>query len=232
LCFIFLCRKVSHVWTKSHTMIWITAHLSTLIQFKDELLPSELLVTLCILDNWYFPGYWTTILSLFSTKSLKHVYCIPASFLCEKKLKYPSFARVFLKMNRPEIMKLLFISRLFNELLLNACSYVYIRLIFYKSGVRFPIGAGNFSLPHRTQTALMPTQPPIRWIPCTVSLGVKPPGVKLTTPLHIVPRSRMRGAIYPLPNTSSWRGTQLRKHRHNFTLSYRTCIFNKLHKQC
>jgi hypothetical protein len=33
--------------------------------------------------------------------------------------------------------------------------------------------------------------------------------VKLTTHLHLVPRSRMRGAIPPLPYTSSWRGAKL-----------------------
>jgi hypothetical protein len=32
----------------------------------------------------------------------------------------------------------------------------------------------------------------------------------------LVPRLRMRGAIPPLPNTSSWRGAWL-KHRDNFT---------------
>jgi hypothetical protein len=41
--------------------------------------------------------------------------------------------------------------------------------------------------------------------------------VKLTSDLHLVPRSRIRGAIPPLPNTPSWRGAQL-KHRDNFTL--------------
>jgi len=30
-------------------------------------------------------------------------------------------------------------------------------------------------------------------------------------------RSRMRGDITPLPNTPSWRGAQLKKHRDNFT---------------
>jgi hypothetical protein len=33
---------------------------------------------------------------------------------------------------------------------------------------------------------------------------------------HLVPMSRMSGAIPPLPNTPSWRGVQL-KHRDNFT---------------
>jgi hypothetical protein len=31
------------------------------------------------------------------------------------------------------------------------------------------------------------------------------------THLHVVPRSRMRGAIPPLPNTPSWRGAQLQR---------------------
>jgi hypothetical protein len=33
--------------------------------------------------------------------------------------------------------------------------------------------------------------------------------VKLTTHLNLVPRSRMRGATSPLPNTPSWCGAQL-----------------------
>jgi hypothetical protein len=41
-------------------------------------------------------------------------------------------------------------------------------------------------------------------------------GVKLTNHLHLVPRSRMHGAIPPFPNTPSWCGAQL-KHRDNFT---------------
>jgi hypothetical protein len=35
-------------------------------------------------------------------------------------------------------------------------------------------------------------------------------GLKLTTHLHLLPRSRMREAIPPLPNTPSWRGVQLK----------------------
>jgi hypothetical protein len=44
-------------------------------------------------------------------------------------------------------------------------------------------------------------------------------GVKLTTHLHLVPKSRMRGSIPPLPTTPSWRGAQL-KNRDNLTLIY------------
>jgi hypothetical protein len=43
--------------------------------------------------------------------------------------------------------------------------------------------------------------------------------MKLTTHLHLVPRSRMLGTILPLPNTPSWRGAKL-KHRDNFTFTF------------
>jgi hypothetical protein len=38
------------------------------------------------------------------------------------------------------------------------------------------------------RTALGPTQPPIRWVPGALSLGVKRPSVKLTIHFHLVPR--------------------------------------------
>jgi len=43
--------------------------------------------------------------------------------------------------------------------------------------------------------------------------------VKLTTHLHPGFRSRVHGAITPLPNTHSWCGAQL-KHRGNFTFTF------------
>jgi hypothetical protein len=43
------------------------------------------------------------------------------------------------------------------------------------SRVRFPAGAGNFSLHHRVYR-LRPTQPSIQWVPGALSLGVKKPG--------------------------------------------------------
>jgi hypothetical protein len=39
--------------------------------------------------------------------------------------------------------------------------------------VRVPSGVGNFSLHHRIQTGSGTTQPPIQWVPGTLSLGVK-----------------------------------------------------------
>jgi hypothetical protein len=44
------------------------------------------------------------------------------------------------------------------------------------SRVRFPARAGNFSLHHRVQKSLGPTQPRIQWVPGALSLWVKRPG--------------------------------------------------------
>jgi hypothetical protein len=44
------------------------------------------------------------------------------------------------------------------------------------SRVRFPAGAGNFSLHYLSRTALGPTLPPIQWVPGALFLGVKRPG--------------------------------------------------------
>jgi hypothetical protein len=45
-------------------------------------------------------------------------------------------------------------------------------------------------------------------------------GVKLTTHLQLVPRSRKCGSIHPFPHTPSWRSAYLVKHRDNVTLLY------------
>jgi len=44
--------------------------------------------------------------------------------------------------------------------------------------------------------------------------------MKLTTHLRLVPRSRIRGAIPPLPNTPSWPGAQLKAQGLNLPLPY------------
>jgi hypothetical protein len=60
------------------------------------------------------------------------------------------------------------------------------------SGVRFPTGAGNFSLHHRVQNGSGPTQPPIQWVSAVLYRGLK-----LTTHLHLVPRLGMHRAVPP-----------------------------------
>jgi hypothetical protein len=80
-------------------------------------------------------------------------------------------------------------------------------------------GAGNFSLHHRVQTGsgAHPTS-----YPRAISRGIKRLGREADHTLRLVLRSRKRGAISPLPNTSSWRGAQL-KHRDNFTFTCSSC---------
>jgi hypothetical protein len=77
--------------------------------------------------------------------------------------------------------------------------------------VRFPEGAGNFSL-HRVQNGSGPTQPPIQCVPGALSLRAKRPGreadnsppssaeVKECVELHL-----------HSPNMPEWRGAQLKK---------------------
>jgi hypothetical protein len=62
-----------------------------------------------------------------------------------------------------------------------------------------------FFFNHRVQTGSGAHQPPIQWVPVLFPWGLGGRGVKLTTHLHLVPRSKIREAIPPLPNTPSWR---------------------------
>jgi hypothetical protein len=75
------------------------------------------------------------------------------------------------------------------------------------SRVRFTAGAGNFSLHHRVQNGSGAH-------PASYPMGTR--GVKLTTHLHLVPRSRMCGAIPPLPQYA-FMASCLVKHR-DFTV--------------
>jgi hypothetical protein len=81
-------------------------------------------------------------------------------------------------------------------------------------------GVKNVHFPMSSRTALWPTQP-IQWVPGTLSSGVKRPG-RQADHLQLVPRSRKRGSIYPLPYLPSWRSAYLVKYRNNitFTLLY------------
>jgi hypothetical protein len=71
------------------------------------------------------------------------------------------------------------------------------------SWVRFPAGMGIFLFSTASRPVLESTQPPIRWVPGTLSPGVKRPG---------------RETIPPAPYVfMEW---CLDKHKDNLTLSY------------
>jgi hypothetical protein len=85
-------------------------------------------------------------------------------------------------------------------------------------GVRVPVTSKLFSSP----------RPPDRlWGPSSLLYnacrGQYPRrqsgrGLKFTTHLQVVSRSRKCGSIHPLPHTPSWCSVQLVKHRDNFTV--------------
>jgi hypothetical protein len=83
--------------------------------------------------------------------------------------------------------------------------------------VRFPAGLGIFLFTTASRPALGPTQPPIQWVPGTLSLGVKRRGSEAD---HSPPSSAEVRECVELylhsPNTLSYRGAQS-KHRDNFT---------------
>jgi hypothetical protein len=57
-------------------------------------------------------------------------------------------------------------------------------------GFDFRRGPGIFLFTTASRRDLGPTQPPVQQVPGALSLGVKRRGVKLTTHLHLVPRSK------------------------------------------
>jgi hypothetical protein len=70
-------------------------------------------------------------------------------------------------------------------------------------------GTGTISPHRRVQTGSGAQPASYLMCPEVFPLGIKRPGVKLTTHFHLVPRLRMRGATSPCPHTSSWSSVQL-----------------------
>jgi hypothetical protein len=79
----------------------------------------------------------------------------------------------------------------------------------WMAGVRFPeIFEYLYSIVSRP--ALGPAQRPIQWVLRALSPEAKRQEVKVTTHLHLVPRSRIRGAMPPMTYTLSRRGVPLK----------------------
>jgi hypothetical protein len=64
------------------------------------------------------------------------------------------------------------------------------RLDDQEVGVRVLVGTRIFSFSMLSRPIQWPTQPPIQWVPGVHSQGAKQPGVKLSTNLQLVQRSR------------------------------------------
>jgi hypothetical protein len=79
------------------------------------------------------------------------------------------------------------------------------------SRVRFPAGAGKFSLHHRVQKALGPTQPPIQWVSGALSLEVKwSEREAYHSHPSIVEIKECVERYFHIPSTPSWCGAQLK----------------------
>jgi hypothetical protein len=82
---------------------------------------------------------------------------------------------------------------------MNVYSYLYLKiaLVYGLDGQCFEsrqgLGISLFTTAFRL--TLWPTHLLIQWLPGSLSLGLKRPGGTLTNHLHLVPRSRIHGAI-------------------------------------
>jgi hypothetical protein len=72
-----------------------------------------------------------------------------------------------------------------------------------------------------SRPALGPTQPPIQWVPGTLSQGVKRLGREADHSPPAIAEVKKAGAIPLLPHTSSWLGAQLTKPKDEFTLPFK-----------
>jgi hypothetical protein len=92
---------------------------------------------------------------------------------------------------------------------------------------RFPAGLGIFLFTTASRTALGPIQPPIQWVPGTLSLGVKRLGREAdhSPPYSAEVKECVELYLHPHYAFMAW---CLVKHKDNFTF-YFTFTFMKLH---
>jgi hypothetical protein len=94
------------------------------------------------------------------------------------------------------------------------------------TGVRFPAGVKDFSLPTASRPALGQTLSPIQLVPRALSLEVKRKGRQV----DLSPSSaevRNGGAIPLLPHTFLWRGDELIKHSEKFIFALLLVLYNR-----
>jgi hypothetical protein len=97
------------------------------------------------------------------------------------------------------------------------------------SRIRFPEGAGNFFLTTASRTALGPTQPPIQWVPGTLSLGVKRPGREADHSPRSNSEVKERVELYlHSPDTPSWRGAQFKNSRWTIVIYFTLLTHGRL----
>jgi hypothetical protein len=91
------------------------------------------------------------------------------------------------------------------DFLFSVFYFITLAMGWTTEGLEFESQWGQeFSLLHVFQTSSGPTQLPIQWVPGLFPQGYSGRGMKLTTCLQLVPRSRKCGSINSLPHTPSW----------------------------
>jgi hypothetical protein len=99
----------------------------------------------------------------------------------------------------------------------------------WKSRIRFPAGAvmGFFSLRHRVQTVLGPTQPPIQWVAGTLTAGIRRPEREAdnSPPSNVEVKNTWNYTSTPQYVFMAW---CLAKEKNNFTLLYSTLLYSTL----
>jgi hypothetical protein len=84
--------------------------------------------------------------------------------------------------------------------------------------VRVPVGSRIFTSPHRPDRLWDPPSLLSNRYRELFPWGIKWQGHKLTTHLHLAPRSRKRGSIHLFLHTPSWRSARLFENGNNFSL--------------
>jgi len=80
----------------------------------------------------------------------------------------------------------------------------------WKTGIQLPAQAGIVLFPTASRPALGPTKHSIKWVPGVLFKVIKRPVREGDQSLLPTPKLITRGAIPPLPHTSSWRSSYLR----------------------